>query len=161
MIKHSFFLILVLMLAGVPAAADPPQTAKRPSGWTTEIEDLPLDSIALFYNTNSKVGVRFAPGLLCYFFNDDETNPDLADYRGYFNVGITVGKADGLVVDGNFGWAVEGPSAQVDLTLPLHKIIYDNLDLYLQVQYVNSLAESLLDYTNRTQALRIGFAIVR
>jgi outer membrane phospholipase A len=76
-------------------------------------------------------------------------------------LGITIGKADGLVVDGNFGWAVEGLSAQMDLTLPLHTFFFDHLDLYLQVQYVNSLAESLLDYTNRTQALRIGFAIVR
>lgn len=120
-----------------------------------------LESIMLFYNTSSKIGVRFAPRLWSYFFNDDETNPDLADYRGYFNLGITIGKADSLVVDGNFGWAAEGPSAQVDLTLPLHAIFFDHLDLYLQVQYVNSLAESLLDYTNRTQALRIGFAIVR
>lgn len=290
MIKHSCFLILVLVLTGAPAAADPRQTEKRPSGWATEIEDLPLDSmielyqpyaknisfyrpiyflvgtdpeeskfqisfkyqffnpekslatehpwvqgfhlaytqtsfwdlasesapfedtsykpelfflspnlrkkhsavrglflktglrhesngrggefsrstntayiesIVLFYNTDSKVGVRFAPRLWSYFFNDDETNPDLADYRGYFNLGITVGKADGLVVDGNFGWAVEGPSAQVDLTLPLHTMFSDHLDLYLQVQYVNGLAESLLDYTNRTRAFRIGFAIVR
>lgn len=290
MIKHSSLLILVLILAGAPAAADPPQTEKQPSGWTTEMEDLPLDSmielyqpyvknisfyrpiyflvgtdpeeskfqisfkyqffnpekplatkhpwvqgfhlaytqtsfwdlasesapfedtsykpelfflspnlrkkrstvrglflktglrhesngrggefsrstntaylesIMLFYNTSSKIGVRFAPRLWSYFFNDDETNPDLADYRGYFNLGITIGKADSLVVDGNFGWAAEGPSAQVDLTLPLHAIFFDHLDLYLQVQYVNSLAESLLDYTNRTQALRIGFAIVR
>lgn len=290
MIKHSSLLILVLILAGAPAAADPPQTERQPSGWTTEMEDLPLDSmielyqpyvknisfyrpiyflvgtdpeeskfqisfkyqffnpekplatrhpwvqgfhlaytqtsfwdlasesapfedtsykpelfflspnlrkkrstarglflktglrhesngrggefsrstntvylesIMLFYNTSSKIGVRFAPRLWSYFFNDDETNPDLADYRGYFNLGITIGKADRLVVDGNFGWAAEGPSAQVDLTLPLHAIFFDHLDLYLQVQYVNSLAESLLDYTNRTEALRIGFAIVR
>jgi outer membrane phospholipase A len=120
-----------------------------------------VESIVLFYNTSSKIGVRLAPRLWSYFYNDDQTNPDLADYRGYFNLGITIGKADSLVVDGNFGWAVEGPSAQVDLTLPLHTIFSDHLDLYLQVQYVNSLAESLLDYTERTQALRIGFAIVR
>jgi outer membrane phospholipase A len=280
----------MLIQAGAPAAADPPQTEKRPSGWTTEIEDLPLDSmielyqpyvknisfyrpiyflvgtdpkeskfqisfkyqffnpekplvikhpwvqgfhlaytqtsfwdlasesapfedtsykpelfflspnlhkkrsavrglflktglrhesngrggefsrstntaytesIVLFYNTNSKIGVRFAPRLWAYFSNDDETNPDLADYRGYFNLGITIGKADSLVVEGNFGWAAEGLSAQVDLTIPLHTIFSDHLDLYLQVQYVNCLAESLLDYTNRTEALRIGFAIVR
>jgi outer membrane phospholipase A len=120
-----------------------------------------IESIMLFYNTGTKIGARIAPGLWSYFSNDDETNPDLADYRGYFNVGITVGKADGLVVDGNFGWASQGLSAQVDLTLPLHKIVSSHLDLYLQVQYVNSLAESLLDYTRRTRALRIGFAIVR
>jgi outer membrane phospholipase A len=290
MIKHFFLPVFMLILAGPPVAADPPQTENRMSGWTTEIEDLPLDSmielyqpyaknisfyrpiyfligtdpkeskfqisfkyqlfnpetsmiikhpwvqgfhlaytqtsfwdlasesapfqdtsykpelfflspnlhkkrsairglflktglehesngrggefsrstntvyiepILLFYNTSSKIGVRFAPRLWAYFSNNGGTNPDLADYRGYFNMGIAVGKADSLVVDGNFRWAVKGPSAQVDLTLPLHRIFSDHLDLYLQVQYVNSLAESLLDYTERTQALRIGFAIVR
>ncbi len=120
-----------------------------------------VESIVLFYNTNNKIGVRFAPRLWVYFSNDDETNPDLADYRGYFNLGLTVGQADSLVVDGNFGWAAEGPSAQVDLTFPLHTVFFNHLDLYLQVQYVNSLAESLLDYTERTRAFRIGFAIVR
>jgi outer membrane phospholipase A len=283
-------LVLVLMLAGTPVAADSPQREKRPSGWTTEIENLPLDSmieryqpyaknisfyrpiyfllgtdpeeskfqisfkyqlfnpekplvikhpwvqgfhlaytqtsfwdlasesapfedtsykpelfflspnlgakrsivrglflktglqhesngrgdqfsrstntayiesILLFYNAESKIGARLAPRLWTYFSNDDETNPDLADYRGYFNLGIAVGKAEGLVVDGNFGWASEGPSARVDLTFPLHTIFSGHLDLYLQAQYVNSLAESLLDYTRRTRALRIGFAIVR
>lgn len=120
-----------------------------------------VESIVLFYNTNNKIGVRFAPRLWIYFSNDDETNPDFADYRGYFNLGLAVGQADSLVVDGNFGWAAEGPSAQVDLTYPLHTIFFNHLDLYLQVQYVNSLAESLLDYTERTRAFRIGFAIVR
>jgi phospholipase A1 len=50
---------------------------------------------------------------------------------------------------------------QVDITYPLSNIIFNPLDVYVQAQYVNQLAESLLDYTERTEAFRLGFAIVR
>lgn len=33
--------------------------------------------------------------------------------------------------------------------------------MYFQIQYVNALAESLLNFRDRTEALRIGFAIIR
>ena len=120
-----------------------------------------IESVAVFYNTQSKIGLKITPRVWTYFYNDNDSNPDLADYRGYFSLGLAIGKADGIALDGVFGWAAEGPSAQLDLTLPLHAIFSDHIDLYLQVQYVNSLAESLLEYTRRSQALRIGFAIVR
>ena len=50
---------------------------------------------------------------------------------------------------------------QVDATYPLHTLFFSDLDLYLQVQYANRLAESLLHYTKRTEAFRLGFAIER
>jgi phospholipase A1 len=50
---------------------------------------------------------------------------------------------------------------ELDLTYPLHRHIFKNLNLYFQAQYVNALAESLINYKDRTEALRLGFAIVR
>ena len=48
------------------------------------------------------------------------------------------------------------------VTVPYtNQFIFKHLNLYFQVQYVNALAESLLNYRDRTEALRLGFAIVR
>ena len=120
-----------------------------------------VQPLFIFYHERTKWGMGISPKVWAYVANDNETNPDLADYRGYFDLQIKAGKADSLVFDGYFGYAKEGGSMQLNLTYPLHKIFFNNLDLYLQVQYVNALAESLIDYTERSQALRIGFAIVR
>jgi len=43
----------------------------------------------------------------------------------------------------------------------LSQFIFKHLNLYFQVQYVNALAESLINYKDRTEAVRLGFAIVR
>ena len=102
-----------------------------------------------------------APKIWTYIANEDENNPDLKDYRGYFDVEVTVGQADGFVLGSHFRWAKKGASIELDLTYPLHRFIFKNLDLYFQVQYVNALAESLLHFRDRNEALRLGFAIVR
>ena len=93
--------------------------------------------------------------------NADDTNPDFSDYRGYFDFELKFGKADSFVLNSYIGWAKEGGSLQLDLTYPLDRLFSSNFDLYFQAQYVNALAESLLDYRQRTRALRLGFAIVR
>jgi len=50
---------------------------------------------------------------------------------------------------------------QVELDYPLSHYLSDNLSVYLHLQYVNTLAESLLDYPERTEALRLGLSFVR
>ena len=55
----------------------------------------------------------------------------------------------------------EGGSGQIDVTYPLNLVSAGISGLYLHVQYVNSLAESLLHYEKRTKAVRIGVSIVR
>lgn len=116
----------------------------------------------IFYSDKKRTGLKITPRVWTYVGNDDETNPDLERYRGYFNLGVSFGKADNLVVDTNFQWAAEGASVQVDLTYPLHNVfIFSHLDMYFQAQYSNTLGESLIDYTDRTEAIRLGFAIVR
>lgn len=116
----------------------------------------------IFYNEKRRTGLKITPRVWTYVGNDDETNPDLDRYRGYFNLGVTFGQADNLVVDTQFQWAAEGASVQVDFTYPLHNIfIFNHLEMYFQAQYTSTLGESLINYTDRTEAVRLGFAIVR
>jgi hypothetical protein len=52
--------------------------------------------------------------------------------------------------------------ADMEEDLSLHYPSIDSMfTLYLHIQYVNMLAESLLHYDERTQAIRIGVSIVR
>ena len=120
-----------------------------------------IKPIYIAYSKNTKLGIMVAPKIWTYIANEDENNPDLKDYRGYFDLEIKLGQADGFVLGSNFRWAKEGGSMELDLTYPLSQFIFKHLNMYFQVQYVNALAESLLDYRDRTEAVRLGFAIVR
>ena len=117
--------------------------------------------IFVFYNEKTTFGYLISPRAWVYVGNDEETNDDLADYRGYFNLELKCGLAESLVVGTNLGWAREGGSVQIDVTYPLNLVSAGISGLYLHVQYVNCLAESLLHYDKRTEALRIGVSIVR
>jgi len=116
--------------------------------------------IFIVFNEKNRFGLQVAPRIWTYVANDEDNNPDLADYRGYFDLELTFGKADSLVLDTLLGWANKGGSIEMDLTYPLHQFS-NNVHVYLQTQYVNSLAESLLHYQERTEAFRFGFSIVR
>jgi phospholipase A1 len=120
-----------------------------------------IKPIYIAYSKNTKLGIMVAPKIWTYVANEDENNPDLKDYRGYFDLEIKLGQADGFVLGSHFHWAKEGGSMELDLTYPLSQSIFENLDLYFQVQYVNALAESLLNFRDRTESVRLGFAIVR
>lgn len=102
-----------------------------------------------------------APKFLYFFNNSDDTNPDIHKYRGNFELELNVGKAEGLLLGANFRFASKGPSMQLDMTYPLSMGFFKNFDFYFHIQYADTLAETLLDYTKRTEALRIGLAIVR
>lgn len=120
-----------------------------------------LKPIGILYDGASGLGMQISPKFWLYVNNSDETNADLPDYRGYFDLEIKMGKADGLVGSGQFHWAKEGGSVQIDLNYPLQQYLSDNLQIYLHFQYSNSLAESLLYYQERTEAFRLGFSVVR
>ncbi len=117
--------------------------------------------IYIHYWPKHKLGLLISPKIWTYLINDDVNNLDLNDYRGYFDLEIKGGQADGFVLGSHFRYAKEGGSVELNLTYPLSQFIFKNLNLYFQIQYVNALAESLLYYKERTDALRIGFAIVR
>ena len=115
----------------------------------------------ILYGDASRLGFQLAPRIWTYVNNDDDTNPDFADYRGFFDLELRFGKAGGPVLGSNFRWADKGASVQADFTYPLNHYFLRNLDLYLQAQYVNALAEDLIDYQKRRQTFRLGIAIVR
>jgi outer membrane phospholipase A len=120
-----------------------------------------IKPIYIAYHKKTKLGIMVAPKIWTYIANEDENNPDLEDYRGYFDLEIKLGQADGFVLGSHFRWAKEGGSMELDLTYPLSQFIFKHLNLYFQVQYVNALAESLINYKDRMEAVRLGFAIVR
>ncbi len=119
-----------------------------------------LKSIFMVNNKKNELGLQFSPKIWAYVGNDDDTNPDLMDYRGYFDLEIKAGTANSIVFESHFRSARKGNSIRLDLTYPLNNLL-ENIDLYFQVQYVNALAESLINYKERTRAFRLGFSIVR
>ncbi|MBU0483602.1 MAG: phospholipase A [Proteobacteria bacterium] len=120
-----------------------------------------LKPIMIFFDQKSELGLQIAPKVWIYVDNNSDNNKDLPDYRGYFELEIKAGKAEGLVAGTTLRWAKEGGSVKIDLTYPLHQYLSDNLAVYLQAQYVNNLAESLLYYQERTDAFRLGLSFVR
>lgn len=113
------------------------------------------------YSEKSRIGLQVSPKIWTYVNNDDDTNSDLKDFKGYFSLNVKIGKADSFVLGSNFWWAEEGASVELDLTYPLHQLLSNNFDLYLQAQYTDALAESFINYNKRNQAVRFGVAIVR
>lgn len=120
-----------------------------------------VQPVLIFFHEKSGYGLQISPKVWTYFRNEDETNPDLNDYRGYFDIQLKFGKADNVVVDTHLWSARKGSSFQCDVTYPMSRHIKTNINLYLHAQYANRLAESLLSYTERSKAFRIGCSIVR
>jgi outer membrane phospholipase A len=120
-----------------------------------------LKPVFVLFSDNNQYGLQVAPKIWAYVNNDDNTNPDLEDYRGYFDLEVKVGRADSFVLGSSFRWAKEGASILLDLSYPVHRFLFDAVDIYLHAQYANALAESLIDYRERSHAFRLGFSIVR
>ncbi|MDA3785699.1 MAG: phospholipase A [Deltaproteobacteria bacterium] len=119
-----------------------------------------LKPLLIFYRGDSQLGLQIAPKVWIYI-DESGNNGDIADYRGYFELEAKVGKAEGLVATTALRWAKEGGSVRVDLSWPVHHYLYDNLSFFLHMQYVNTLAESMLNYHELTEAFRLGVSFVR
>ncbi len=117
--------------------------------------------IFIFYDEESGLGLQLSPRLFAYFNNSKKNNPDLEGYRGNVEFEIKLGEARGLVSSTYLRFADKGTSVQTNLSYPISRLLKNNFDLFFHIQYSYSLAESLINYKERTQALRIGFSIVR
>lgn len=117
--------------------------------------------IWILYNPANRLGLQLSPKICAYFGNEDENNRDLPAYKGYFEMGVKAGMAEGLVLGASVRAAQKGVSLIADATYPFHRLWSVAAGVYLQVQYADALAENLLEYEKRNQALRFGFAIVR
>ncbi len=119
-----------------------------------------IEPIMAFHLTD-KYFLAIAPKVWAYVGNDNETNPDLYKYRGYFNFQAKIGNPEGFVLDTNTRWAEEGPSFQTDLSYPLTSLFRNRLNLYLHLQYFNGYAERLVEYQKKEEILRLGFSLTR
>ena len=91
-------------------------------------------------------------------------NPDLPDYRGYFDLNIRYGQRDGLELATTFRKGTESGygSIQLDLTYPMDRILFRNAASYIHLQYFNGWGETLLHYNERFPAqYRIGVSLFR
>jgi phospholipase A1/A2 len=89
-------------------------------------------------------------------------NPDIKDYYGYVSLRTIVGWKRGLQLSalGQMGTGANHGSVQLDLTYPTMRF-FGSFSLYLDVQYFDGYGESLLGYNQRTDELRVGFALFR
>lgn len=96
------------------------------------------------------------------YVGDLSDNPDLDEYRGYFDLRAVMGWRRGLQLSalGRMGHEGNHHSAQFDLTYPMMKIV-GSFSVYLQAQYFTGYGESLLRYNQRTDSFRVGFALYR
>lgn len=114
----------------------------------------------LYFADKRPYGLMVSPKVWTYVNNEEETNKDLYKYRGYFELDVAIGKADSFLLESSFYRGSKGGSVMVDFYYPMHKI-FNNFDIYFHSQYTNALAESLLNYKERNESIRFGFAIVR
>jgi len=117
--------------------------------------------IMILFHQKTRIGIQFTPKFHFYFNNNDLTNPDLADYRGYVSLETKIGKTDSVVMVTNLRVAEKGVSLQTDLSYPVARLLGQNFNTYFQIQYADVLAESLIDYSSRRRSLRVGLAVVR
>ena len=102
-----------------------------------------------------------APKIWAYL--EENENPDIEKYWGYFDLLVQYGKSDGFQLSSNLrkGTADGKGSIQVDLSYPLNKLLFGNLDMYLQAQYFNGYGESLTFYNEKSSHVRFGIAFYR
>jgi len=105
--------------------------------------------------------LKIAPKFFTYVNNDDSTNEDLDDYRGYVDLEVAIADPEGVALKSHLWWAEKGSSLQLDLTYPMTRLLGKSLNFYLHAQYFGGYAETLLHYDQRQDVFRLGFSIVR
>jgi phospholipase A1 len=96
------------------------------------------------------------------YLSVSDNNPDLADYRGYWDLRAIVGWKRGLQLSalGRMGKDGNHQSVQLDLTYPTMRF-FGSFSMYLDVQYFTGYGESLRGYNQKSDELRVGLALFR
>jgi outer membrane phospholipase A len=115
----------------------------------------------LVFGRNDSFQLTLQPRVWGYV-GDLSDNPDLDEYRGYFDLRAVIGWRRGLQLAalGRMGHEGNNSSAQFDLTYPMMRI-FDSFSVYLQAQYFTGYGDSLLRYNQRSDVVRLGFALYR
>lgn len=96
------------------------------------------------------------------YISDLSNNPDIADYRGYGQLRMVMGKNDGpaLMFTGRTGKDFNRFTYQLDLTVPFRTRLLE-FEAYFLLQYFNGYGESLRTYRQKSDEARIGVSLVR
>lgn len=113
------------------------------------------------YFGDGRTYVGIAPKLWTYL--DKSDNPHIDDYRGNGELGVRLGRDDGLMLAAAYRRGNAGKSAtQVDLSYPLRQSIFSGVGAFVHVQYLNGYGQTLMDYDVASGAqVRVGFSLVR
>lgn len=97
------------------------------------------------------------------YFGDLSDNPDIGDFRGNGLVSVGFGNPKGMMLTSEFrGNPGTGKgNLQIDLSYPLNRILFRNLDLYIFGQIYSGYGESLINYNRKDTRLRFGIALQR
>ncbi|MBP7140631.1 MAG: phospholipase A [Opitutaceae bacterium] len=93
---------------------------------------------------------------------DLDNNPDIADFRGYGQLRVVVGKNDGpaLMTTCRSGKDFDHFTYQLDLTVPFRTRLLE-FESYFLFQYFNGYGESLRTYRVKSDQARFGVSFVR
>lgn len=107
--------------------------------------------------------LEVSPKVWIYVNNDNDTNGDLSDYRGYFDLETSIGDPTGLALRSHYRHGEKGGTIRLDLSYPLDQIplFRGFLDLYLYARYHSGYSEQMLEYSQREDVFSLGFALVR
>lgn len=96
------------------------------------------------------------------YVSDLGNNPDIADYRGYGQLRMVMGRNNGpaLKFTGRMGKDFNRFTYQFDLTVPFRTRLLE-FETYFLLQYFNGFGESLRTYWQESDAARIGISLVR
>lgn len=114
------------------------------------------------FGHDDKLQLTLQPRVWGYIGGLSSGNPDLDEYRGYFDLRAVIGWRRGpqLSALGRMGHEGNNSSAQIDLTYPLMQVA-DSFSLYLHAQYFTGYGESLLRYNQRSDVVRVGLSLYR
>ncbi|MBN8443551.1 MAG: phospholipase A [Thauera sp.] len=125
------------------------------------IDTLFLRAEARYYFDDGRTYFGVAPKLWTYL--DKEDNPDIASYRGYGELGLRLGRDDGLMLTTLLRRGTDDKNgAQIDLSYPLRESVFSGVGAFLHLQYFTGYGETLIDYrASRSSQFRVGFSLVR
>ncbi len=97
------------------------------------------------------------------YLGDLTDNPDIGDFRGNGLIAVGIGDPNGLMLTSELRGNPGGGKGnfQIDLSYPLNRILFRNLDLYVFGQLYSGYGESLIDYNRKDTRLRFGIALQR
>lgn len=98
-----------------------------------------------------------------FYFGGQDGNENIERYRGHAGLSLGIGNDDGLRLTSfaRYNIGSDKGAAQIDVSYPLSRLIWDRLNLYVYGQLYAGYGENLLDYDRRATRARIGVAIVR